>query len=176
MSETVLPDIVAFRPIARDMLNHCLDAWGHRMGPVRRPRRGWSHGLFHGDALVAVVATDALIRARVAGFSRAEAVELSRLCAARPDLTRVALRLWRAFVFPTLGYRWALSYQDRAIHDGALYRFDGWVRMGRSRSGTDTRTGRPGRDKIVWGWCDDDNERRLARNDSRWKNKAPAVC
>lgn len=63
--------------------------------------------------------------------SRHEAIELSRLCAARPDLSRVMLRMWRAFVFPTLcqefGFVWAVSYQDAAIHAGNVYRFDGWV-------------------------------------------------
>lgn len=34
--------------------------------------------------------------------SRHEAIELSRLCAARPDLSRVMLPMRRAFVFPTL--------------------------------------------------------------------------
>jgi hypothetical protein len=32
--------------------------------------------------------------------SRHEAIDLSRLCAARPDLSRVMLRMWRAFVPP----------------------------------------------------------------------------
>ncbi|RWC92894.1 MAG: hypothetical protein EOS73_35315, partial [Mesorhizobium sp.] len=63
--------------------------------------------------------------------SRHEAIELSRLCAARPDLSRVTLCMWRAFVFPALcqesGFVWAVSYQDAAIHAGNLYRFDGWV-------------------------------------------------
>lgn len=154
---TILP--VLFEPIDHADLNACPLAWGHRMGPVRRPTKGWSHGLRHGGELVAVVATDTLIRPRVAGFSRCEAIELSRPCAARPDLCRVALRLWRAFVFPALceahGFKWALSYQDAALHSGGLYRFDGWVRLARSRSGVDPRTGRCGRDKIVWGWCED---------------------
>jgi hypothetical protein len=155
---------VWFGPISRSALKDCLIDWSHTMGPVRRPTHGWSHGLRHGDDLVAVVAADTLIRPNVAGFSRAEAIELSRLCAARRDLCRVALRLWRAFVFPALaearGIRWALSYQDVRRHSGDLYRFDGWVMLGRSRSGTDPRTGRIGRDKRIWGWCEDAGERR----------------
>lgn len=156
-----------FGPISRTTLNDHLSAWSHAMGPVRRPSAGWSHGLCHRGALVAVVATDTLIRSHVAGFSRAEAVELSRLCAARQDLCRVALRLWRVFVFPALaetrGVRWALSYQDARRHSGDLYRFDGWVMLGRSRSGVDPRTGRVGRDKRIWGWCDDAVERQRRR-------------
>ena len=147
---------VTFAAIGRNELNACLSAWGHRMGPVRRPTGGWSHGLRHGGTLVAVAVTDVLMQPRVADLGRQEAVELSRLCAARPDLCRVVLRLWRAFVFPALvedrGYRWAISYQDAAAHSGNLYRFDGWTRIGVSRSGVDRRTGRPGRNKVIWGW------------------------
>jgi antitoxin VapB len=158
---------VAFEPIGRDDLNACLSAWKHRMGELRRPTRGWDHGLRYGNELVAVVATDTLIRPRVAGFDRHQAIELSRLCAARPDICRVALRLWRLFVFPAIaqerGCSWALSYQDAAIHSGNLYRFDGWVRLGVSRSGVDLRTGRRGRSKVIWGWCDDPDVRRRGR-------------
>lgn len=160
--EALLPAI--FEEIDRDELNCFLVAWRHRMGPVRRPSRGWSHGLRAGGRLVAVAATDTLIRERVAGFRRRDAIELSRLCAAEPGLCRVALRLWRVFVFPSLaearGCRWAISYQDAVLHRGDLYRFDGWVRIGASRSGTDPRSGRPGRRKVIWGWNDDPEERR----------------
>lgn len=110
-----------------------------------------------------MAATDRLIRERVAGFSREEAVELSRLCTARPDLSRVVLRLWRAFVLPMVtashGCNWAVSYQDAGIHTGNIYRFDGWVVVGHSRSGRDPRTGRKGRSKVIWGWCEHDAER-----------------
>ena len=79
------------------------------MGEIHRPTRGWSYGLRHEGRLLAVVATDTLIRERVAGLTRHDAVELSRLCAAKPDLCRVALRLWRSFAFPAIavarGYR-----------------------------------------------------------------------
>lgn len=150
---------VLFEEITHLELNACLIAWGHKMGPLRRPTRGWAHGLRHDGRLVAVVSADTLIRERVAGLARSEALELSRLCAARPDLCRVALRLWRAFVFPALaaarGYSWALSYQDAVQHSGNLYRFDGWVPLARSRSGMDPRTGRVGRNKVIWGWCED---------------------
>lgn len=139
--------------------------------PIRRKvrelaglTRGWSHGISRDGELLAVVATDTLIRERVAGLSRHDAIELSRICAVEPGLCRVALRLWRMFVFPGLcaerGCRWAVSYQDAALHKGDLYRFDGWIRIGQSRSGTDPRSGRPGRRKVIWGWCDDPEERR----------------
>jgi antitoxin VapB len=158
VSLALFPPVV-FAQIGREDLNERLVAWGHRMGPIHRPTGGWSHGLVHDGELVAVVATDTLIRERVAGLTRHEAVELSRLCAARPDLCRVTLRLWRSFVFPALraecGFVWAVSYQDAAIHSGRLYRFDGWVRLAASRSGTDSRSGRKGRRKGIWGWSDD---------------------
>lgn len=151
---------VSFEPIDRGELNACLIAWGHRMGALRRPTVGWAHGLRHDGRLLAVVATDTLISPRVAGLSRREAVELSRLCAVRPDLCQVALRLWRVFVFPELsvarGYRWAVSYQDSAVHSGNLYRFDGWIRLAVSRSGNDPRSGRQGRSKVIWGWRGED--------------------
>lgn len=161
MTRTMFP-AVRFCQIGRDALNDRLVSWGHKMGPIHRPTGGWSHGLFHDDHLVAVVAADTLIRPRVAGLARQEAIELSRLCAARPDLCRVALRLWRAFVFPALcqhhGVRWAVSYQDAHAHSGNLYRFDGWTRLATSRSGTDTRSGRRGRSKVIWGWRNPDVE------------------
>jgi hypothetical protein len=65
----------------------------------------------------------------------------------------VALRLWREFVFPTLGYRYAISYQDADLHNGNTYRFDGWKRLPLiGRSGPDSRSGRLGRRKYVWLW------------------------
>lgn len=155
---------ITLEEIGRSELNTWLSAWQHRMGPVRRPFRGWSHALLQDGRPVAVAATDRLIRERAAGLERSEAVELSRLCAARPDINRAMLRLWRAFIFPELtvthGFRWAISYQDKALHRGNLYRFDGWVALAHSASGTDSRSGRRGGRKIVWGWCDDEDERR----------------
>ena len=148
--------VASLEEIDRAELNRCLVAWRHAMGPCVRPTAGWSHGLRADGRLVAVLASDTLIRAKVAGLSRDKAIELSRLCAERPELCRVVLRLWREFVFRPLaqsqGLTWALSYQDERLHNGDTYRFDGWVRLARSRSGTDRRSGRRGRNKTVWGW------------------------
>jgi antitoxin VapB len=149
--------LVSFDAISRRELNECLVAWGHRMGPWERPSyREIFHGLRHDGALVGVTAAGDLIRETCAGLARYEAVELGRVCAARPDLCRVVLRLWREFVFPALsrahGWSWAVSYQDAVMHRGDLYRFDGWVKIGESRSGTDGRSGRKGRSKVIWGW------------------------
>jgi hypothetical protein len=97
-----------------------------------------------------------LIRECVGGglgqLTRANTIELARLCAVRPGLCRVALRLWREFVFPRMGYEVAISYQDADLHNGNTYRFDGWTREAFSHSGTDKRSGRKGRNKWIWVW------------------------
>lgn len=151
-----LPPLADFEQITLEQANECLVAWGHKMGPLNRPTGGgWVHALRHHGKPVAIAAADVLIRETSAGFTRDEAIELARVCAVRRDLNRVVLRLWREFVFPCLGRPWAVSYQDAALHSGDLYRFDGWVKVGRSSSGTDKRSGRKGRNKVIWGWCAD---------------------
>lgn len=155
--ETYQPSFVAplvsFEPIPQTTLNQCLVAWGHQMGPLARGDQGaWCHALLHHGEPVAVAAAAYLMAPEVAGLARAEAVELARVCASRRDLCRVVLRLWREFVFPTLGFAYAVSYQDAVLHSGNLYRFDGWQRRAFSHSGTNTRNGKPGRDKWIWVW------------------------
>lgn len=140
--------------------NALLLAWEHKMGPLNRPKSGdpGCHVLMAGAAPLAVTTTSTLIRLGVgAGYreilTRENTLELSRLCAARPGLNRVMLRLWRELVFPVLGRPYAISYQDADIHNGNTYRFDGWLRLGYSRSGgIDQRSGRRGRNKWIWGW------------------------
>lgn len=157
----LVPPLLSFDLIDRDDLNRCLVDWGHKMGPWARPPYGGEafHGLRHHGALVGVTAAGSLIRSRCGGFDRGQAVELGRVCAARPDLCRALLRLWREFVFPALcrvhGWQWVISYQDAVAHSGNLYRFDGWVRVGKSRSGSDQRSARKGRSKIIWAWSAD---------------------
>lgn len=85
-------------------------------------------------------------------MTRANTVELSRLCAAEPWACRVALRLWRECVFPGTGAQYAVSYQDAVIHSGNVYRFDGWSRSGFSSGGTVIWSGRRGRRKWIWVW------------------------
>ena len=154
----LVPPIAAIETIGRADVNACLVAWGHKMGPWNRPENipAWFHGLTSHGELVAVAAAGLLMAERVAGLRRTEAVELGRLCAASPTLCRPMLRLWREFVLPDLarahGYGWAVSYQDAAMHTGNLYRFDGWVRLATSSSGPDRRSGRKGRNKVIWGW------------------------
>lgn len=151
--------LVSFNTISLTTANQVLSEWGHKMGPLQRGNQGAiCHGLFHGDRLVSVTCASTLIAPVVGGglshLTRDNTVELSRLCAARPGLCRVALRLWREFVFPALGYAHAISYQDADLHNGNTYRFDGWKRVGYSHSGIDTRSGRKGRDKVIWQWPD----------------------
>jgi len=164
MNFSFAPPLVSFDTIDLGDLNQCLTAWEHKMGPLNRPgQEPWAWGLHHNGQLVAVTAASRLPAERVAGWTRDEAFELSRVCAAEPDWCRAALRLWRKTVFPAIcrayGHRWVVSYQDAALHTGNLYRMDGWLRVAYSHSGTDRRSGRSGRDKWIWAWNDDPLER-----------------
>jgi hypothetical protein len=150
----VLFSPVVFETILLNEANLLLERWSHKMGPLKRGRqRSVCHALkFQGETM-GITTTSYLIAPRVGGahhLTRENTVELSRLCAVRKGLCRVVLRLWREFVFPTTNFEWAMSYQDADLHDGNTYRFDGWQRIARSKSGPDTRSGRPGRDKWVW--------------------------
>lgn len=151
--------------IDRAELNTCLVAWGHRHGPIERPtfREPLDFGFYHRGRLAAVIAADTLIRP-TCGLDRQHAFELSRLCAAPESGVRAseALWMWRHFAYPLImrawGAGWAISYQDAQQHQGHLYRYDGWLRMGFTRSGRDPRAA-PGtvsvRNKVVWGWSGD---------------------
>lgn len=146
--------LVTFDRIPLEDANRCLSDWGHKMGPLARPNNGnAAYGILEEGAPVAVAIHSSLIRETVAtapDLTRENCIELSRLCASRPHLCRVALRLWREFVFLRLRYPVVISYQDADLHNGNTYRFDGWRRIGFSRSGTDTRSGRKGRNKWIW--------------------------
>jgi len=147
---------VTFGPIDLQTANQCLVTWGHKMGPLLRGNeRGHHFALVHDGQPVAVAMTSGLICPNVherPDLNRSNTVELSRLCAARPGLCRVALRLWREFAFPGLGVAHAISYQDADLHNGATYRFDGWQRIGFARGRPDRRTGREGRNRWIWLW------------------------
>lgn len=157
MQSRLLQPIATFDEIDIEDANRMLGKWGHKMGPINRPM-GFSiaHAMKHEGNPVAVTVTSDLIRENVAqrqDLTRDNTCELSRVCAARRDLCRVVLRLWREFVFPTLGYQYAISYQDAVLHSGDLYRFDGWTCIvERAHSGVDARSGRVGRTKKVWLW------------------------
>jgi hypothetical protein len=174
---SLIAPLVAFDAIDHDHLNAALISWGHKMGPLHRPRYGTfggAYGLVHDGQLVAVTAHEKMIASSTCGLGRHEAFELARVCAIRPHLCRVALRLWREFVFPRAaqvgGFTWAISYQDRVQHRGDLYRNDGWARLGHTSSGTDARGRegtRAGRRKTVWGWSMDEGAMAAAREADR---------
>ncbi len=142
--------------------NLALARWGHRMGACNRPNADvWAHGVFlHGDLIALSVTATTIKPGGTCGLDRTQAIELARLCAAVPWANRVMLRLWREAIMPAYGRPWAVNYQDEALHSGNTYRLDGWVRLGRTRSGTDTRSGKRGRNKTVWGWHSDPVQRR----------------
>lgn len=148
--------IVAFDAISMDEGNQLLTKWGHKMGPMNRPIGiQKAHALMHNGKPVAVCMTADIVRETVGGahfLNRGNCIELARVCAEARDWNRVLLRLWRIAIFPCFGREYAVSYQDARLHTGDLYRFDGWEKVGYSRSGTDTRSGRKGREKYVWVW------------------------
>lgn len=159
--------------IEPDEADRALIAWGHKMGPCRRPIGTLrAHGMFAHGKLCALTVTADLIAETCAGFRRDQAIELARLCAERRDLCRPMLRLWREFIFPAFCVPWAVSYQDEKLHTGNVYRFDGWVQLHqRARSGTDARGHsttiggkRVGRTKTIWGWHPDVDVRRAVRD------------
>lgn len=161
MMRSLFP-IAALQPCTREEANELLVEWQHKMGPLERPKFGDDcHVLLHTHRPVAVTTASTLIREGVGGglrdeLTRANTIELSRLCAARPGLCRVMLRMWREFVFTAMPFRFAISYQDADLHNGNTYRFDGWVKLRFSRAGgTDQRSGKEGRDKWIWGWARD---------------------
>ena len=162
---SLVPPLVSFEKISEDAMNECLVAWGHKMGPLHRPmHKPDCYGLMHYGEIVGVIASSSLIPKALCGLTRENTIEVSRLCAARSGLCSVVLRLWREFVFPTMGYEYAISYQDEALHTGNIYRFDSWERLGRSRSGTDRRSGRIGRSKTIWVWCRDWSNPNVSRS------------
>lgn len=149
--------LISFEQITRDEANDLLILWAHRIGAIHRGNQtGLHYALLHEGRPVAVASANHLITPHVGGgldyLTRENTIELSRLCAERAGLCRVVLRLWREFVFPLTNKQYAISYQDADLHTGNTYRFDGWRKVGFSKSGTDTRSGRPGRRKYIWLW------------------------
>ncbi len=158
---TSLFPIASLVDCAVEEANNYLGVWHHKMGGFDRGSGGGysiprCYLLLHENVPVAVAIQSSLIRDHAGGglgdrLTRENTIELARLCAARPHLCRVMLRMWREFVFVPSSYRYALSYQDADIHTGYTYRFDGWTRSPKkSRSGTDRRSGKMGRNKWLW--------------------------
>jgi hypothetical protein len=157
----MFPPVAHLEAIDRATANSLLVAWQHKMGPLTRPNYTIEahHGLFHHGQPIAVAMSGETVREVVGktGIRRDQCVELVRLCAANDSMNRVMLRLWREVIFPDLAsvHRrvLAVSYQDRDLHTGNTYRFDGWVNIGKGGGGgPDSRTGAPGRRMNIWAW------------------------
>jgi antitoxin VapB len=157
----------SFDLVDRDEANDCLVRWGHQHGANNRPRFcvPIDFGLRRKGNLVAVAMADTLIRP-TCDFTRNDAFELSRLCAAEPRISRLMLRMWTELGYPeivrTWGTPWAISYQDATKHTGNLYRFDGWVRLRFTQGGSDPRareSTESARKRWIWGWHSDEQLR-----------------
>jgi hypothetical protein len=180
----LIDPLASFDLIDREEANECLERWGHKMGPLNRPlfRAPIDYGLRQKGELLAVACSDTLIRP-TCDFTRHDAFELSRLCAAAPRLNRLMLRLWTEIGYPeivrTWGTRWAISYQDATQHTGNLYRFDGWARLRYTTGGADPRaleTTKSARRRWIWAWHSSAAQRsaRLAHEAKRLSEKEAA--
>lgn len=118
--------------------NELLEAWGHYLGPCKRPFGSMSHVLFVAGEPVSVAVSASIVNGPVAGYERKQVVELARLCSSQKWATRPMLRLWREVAAPTWPY-WkaeaAVAYSQNTRHEGNIYRWDGWER-GRTDSGS----------------------------------------
>jgi hypothetical protein len=166
------PPLAHIEQIDRAELNRLLEAWHHRMGAYTRPTYSFEahHALFRNGEPVAVTAAGETVRETVGntGIPRSSCVELVRLCSPGIFLSRPMLRLWRELIFPSIAAvhrrRIAVSYQDEALHSGNLYRFDGWIEIGRGGGGgTDQRSGRASRSLKIWAWAHDPEDLALLR-------------
>jgi hypothetical protein len=150
--------------IADDFLTHEADHW---LGAPNRPFGRISYGLHVRGGLVAVAVSASTPNEKCGPYSRYEVVELVRLSAHRDhrEQSRVALRCWRTLAALDWSMRYGehwpsitalVSYQNAARHSGALYRFDGWRRVGSSRGstggGTWTRPRKASEPMHVWAW------------------------
>jgi hypothetical protein len=155
--------IVAFDLVPDPVADDALAAWGHWLGPCKRPFGRQSFALtLHGEILAAAVSAST-VNATCGGYPRTEVVELARLCA-HPDhreLTRVALRLWRVVAPDAWAARYwpvraLVSYANAARHRGDIYRFDGWRKLADLRpsggGGTWSRPRHPGDRKTLWAF------------------------
>lgn len=185
---SLIDPLFVFDRIDREELNDCLVRWDHKMGPIQRPEYTppIDFVLRENGRPLFVIAADTLIRP-TCGLDRSEAFELSRMCAdpARARISSLAMRMWRALAYPLIvgawGSPWVISYQDAARHTGNLYRYDGWLVLGYSVSGSDPRA-LPGtaavRRKVIWGWHGDAaamaERRKLEIKKPKWAERIAA--
>ncbi len=154
---------VDVRLVPLGQANDLLTRWGHYLGPTERPFRQEPWVLFVDNAPVSVAVSASTVSSTAAGYDRHEIVELARLCSTSPWATRVMLRLWREVLAP----RWdcwpvnaAVAYSKNDRHEGRIYRFDGWERVGSSAGSTGGGTWTKARGaadeaagaKTLWRW------------------------
>lgn len=163
---TPLFPVVTFDRFDDGRADELLVSCGHYLGECARPfgRQSWAL-VVHGEP-VAVAVSASTVSASVPGAGkRGELVELARLVRhpAHGWSTRVALRLWREVAVPAWDYwpaRAAVAYSQDDRHEGRIYRFDGWKRIGSRRGsvggGTWTNKRAEGHQargpKTLWLW------------------------
>lgn len=119
-------------PVEMDEANYMLCAWGHKLGPCKRPFGQEGYCLEVAGKPVAVAVSASIVHGPVAGYDLKQVVELARLAAGERWACRVMIRLWReacAKLWPHWPVQAAVSYSHNAMHSGNLYRFDGWEKI-----------------------------------------------
>lgn len=117
------------------LVNACLDAWGHYLGPQDGPRLVEWYALTMAGRALAVCVSGSPRGKTCAGKPWRQVCELVRVCAApeHRDMTRVALRCWRKVAAQDFADAYGnaierlAAYSDSSRHPGNIYRFDGWT-------------------------------------------------
>lgn len=132
--------LVALHAVTEAEGNGLLADWGHPLGACRRPFRQDFHALFVEGVAVGLTVGASTVSATVGGFRRDQVVELARIARhpAEPWVLRPLLRLWREVVAPSWPCWPVAALVSYAMPGtpGAIYRFDGWRRVGRVRPST----------------------------------------
>lgn len=174
MRTAVLPEqirllhapLVGCEAVPMERANRLLVEWGHKLGPAERPFGQEGYTLEVGGRAVAVAVSASTVSNTVAGYTRQQVVELTRLARdpSEPWTLRVMLRVWRevcAPMWPHWPVQAAVSYHKEAWHSGDIYRFDGWEKVaegvgGSGGGGSWTKKRDPGDPtmgtKTLWLW------------------------
>lgn len=133
--------LASFDLIDNDLADSLLEEWGHWLGGCNRPFGRQSFGLHMGGiGIISVAVSASTVNETCGGYHRQECVELARQ-ASHPEhnwATRVIVRLWRELApaawaaeqWPVVA---VVSYSNALRHAGNIYRFDGWIKVARSR-------------------------------------------
>lgn len=134
--------LVSFDLIDNDVADVLLGEWDHWLGGCNRPFGRQSFGLILGGVgIISVAVSASTVNETCGGYRRQECVELARQCS-RPDYnwaTRAIVRLWREIAprcWPYWPVRAVVSYSNALRLAGDIYRFDGWIKVARSRGST----------------------------------------